>query len=184
MGFNLFGEKKHIKELKTKGGMSKVYSTLINEIKALGQTYDCRFNVILNELGENKYGIIIDFSTMKGMLIAYSDTFILIDEQNNIKVDWRRHSKSKVPMMPSPLREKISESFLFAKIEDQKEIFKKLIQKINHVLSEKYQFSDSHYQNIESNGNSEYISKEEMMKLQAEMSVHQMQQIMNDKNGK
>lgn len=182
MRFNLFGKKKHLKELKSKGGMSNIYSTLINEIKSLGETYNSKFNVILNNLDKNKYGIIIDFSNMRDSIIAYSDTFVLIEEPNNLKVDWIRHSKSKIPILPSPLREKIRESFLFSKNEDQKEIFKNLIQKINEVLNQKYQFSDSHYERIEKSGNSEYISKEEMMKLQAELSVHQMQQIMNNQN--
>ena len=170
MIFNLFNKKKIISELREQGGMNVKYSQLISHIKKLAQTFEQKFETKTEKINEYTIGVVIDFSGQKDFALAYIDAFILQETKKGLKIFWRRHSENITRIPVSILPNKIEHSFLFKNIENQKSVFNDLLNKVQNTLKSKYNFSDTHYQNVLENGFATFLSKEEEMKLDMEMT--------------
>lgn len=163
MIFNLFSNKKNIKELRKDGGMEKKYSELISKIKLIGQTNDQRFNVMEKRTKEDIYEILIDFSGMKDMAFAYQDNFLLMDKGKELLLEWTRYSQGLI--IPPPIPKKINHKMYLNNNLATQQKFDEIINSILSFLANKHSFSDLHYELIKESGTFTYISKKEIDRM-------------------
>lgn len=158
--FNFFKKKINSEISEKKIGIDIKYSELISLIVGLGENYEQKFKVATNLLDENNFAVIIDFSGMYNSTVADCDTFLIKDSPNKLLIEWKRHSQSLLPFLPSILPEKVKHSFSIDKNQSAENMFKSILSEIINYIGKEYEFADLHYDEVLESGNSKYISLE------------------------
>lgn len=141
------------------GGIKEKYSVLINLIEKLSEetfiTRDSSLQVIeLNHLCRsfgktiNTYCIEISFKR-QGQVFNSKDLFTLKAlSDGSLEIIYFRKTEHLIPQVSKVLPKELSKKFKFSYIHSQERIFKQLLENINIMYKNKYNFSDLHFQSV------------------------------------
>ena len=162
--FNFFRKNSNSETTKRTLKVEDKYSELISQIIGLSETYEEQFKFATHSLDENNYAVIIDFSGKINCTVAYCDTFLLIENTNELLIEWKRNTQSLLSFLPSILPEKIKHTISLDKNQSAETMFKIILEEITNYIGDTYDFADLHYDDVLESGNSKYISPEEHLR--------------------